>query len=380
MVKILISGDYSPRARVESAIEANNYESVFREIRELNSNVDYSIVNFESVVADDLDRAIKKRGPNLKCGPKSLDALKWAGFNMLTLANNHFYDFGESALLKTFEKIGKLELDRVGAGVNITDAAQTFYKEIKGKRFAFINCCENEFSIASENHGGCNPLDPIKQYYAITEAKNKADYVIVIVHGGHEHFQLPSPRMKKTYHFFIDAGADAVVNHHQHCYSGFEYYNTKPIVYGLGNLCFDWGISKNKTWHEGYVAELDFNNDNVELKLCPYEQCKETPDVSFLKDRTEFDKNIEELNNIIADDCELSKKADEYYEQSSKGYLSIFEPYSNRYLLAARHRNLIPSTFGPQRTSIALNSLMCESHLDRFRYAVKKKFEIGEEH
>ena len=84
-----------------------------------------------------------------------------------------------------------------------------------------------------------NPLLPIQQFYKIQEAKENADYVLVIVHGGIEHYQLPTSRMIETYRFFIDAGADAVVNHHQHCYSGYERYKSKPIIYGLGNLLFD---------------------------------------------------------------------------------------------------------------------------------------------
>ena len=42
--------------------------------------------------------------------------------------------------------------------------------------------------------------------------------------------------MKETYRFFVDCGADAVINHHQHCYSGYEYYKDKFICYGLGNF------------------------------------------------------------------------------------------------------------------------------------------------
>lgn len=52
------------------------------------------------------------------------------------------------------------------------------------------------------------------------------------MHGGHEHYQLPSLRMQETYRFFIDAGADVVVNHHQHCFSGYEIYNNKYIFMG----------------------------------------------------------------------------------------------------------------------------------------------------
>ena len=96
------------------------------------------------------------------------------------------------------------------------------YKRKDGETLAIINCCEHEFSIADDDSAGANPLNPIQQYYKIKEARLNADYVLVIVHGGHEMYQLPSLRMVDTYRFFIDAGADAVVNHHQHCFSGYE--------------------------------------------------------------------------------------------------------------------------------------------------------------
>lgn len=377
MVKILISGDFSPSNRIAEAIEREDYDSFFSQIKELNKIADYSIVNFESTVADDTDIPIYKYGPNLKCTPKALAALKWAGFNMVTLANNHFFDYGQSSLKKSFAAIEQNNIDSVGAGINQESAVRTFYKEINGKHFAFINCCEHEFSIATDGHGGCNPLNPIQQYYDITEAKKQADFVIVIVHGGHEHFQLPSPRMKETYRFFIDAGADAVINHHQHCFSGFEYYKDKPIAYGLGNLCFDYGVGKNKTWNEGCIAELLFDGNNVSIKLLPYIQCAEIPDIKFLEDRTNFESEISNLNSIIADDSQLQLTVYNYYNDSSKHYLSTFEPYAPiRLLSSAWSRGLLPDTFRGKRISQAENMLMCESHLDRLRFAVNKKFNL----
>lgn len=95
------------------------------------------------------------------------------------------------------------QIDFVGAGRNIREAAKIFYRNIEEKRLAIINCCEHEFSIATEISGGANPLNPIQQYYAILEARKFADFVLVIVHGGHEHFQYPSPRMLETYRFLL---------------------------------------------------------------------------------------------------------------------------------------------------------------------------------
>ena len=96
---------------------------------------------------------------------------------------------------KTIAQLKAQNMDYVGGGLDHNEAHETLYKTIGGETFAFINCCEHEFSIATEQSGGSNPLNPVMQWYAITEAKQKADHVIVIVHGGPEHYSLPTPRM-----------------------------------------------------------------------------------------------------------------------------------------------------------------------------------------
>lgn len=83
----------------------------------------------------------------------------------------------------------KYGIDTVGAGKNLKEASKVFYKQIGDQLLAVINCCEHEFSIATEHEAGANPLNLIQQYYQIKEAREKADNVLVIVHGGHEHFQ-----------------------------------------------------------------------------------------------------------------------------------------------------------------------------------------------
>lgn len=188
------------------------------------------------------------------------------------------------------------------------EASRILYKDIKGVKFAIINCCEHEFSIATDKKGGSNPLNPIQQYYAIQEAKKQADKIIVIVHGGHELYQLPSLRMKETYRFFVDAGADAVINHHQHCYSGYEVYEGKPIFYGLGNFCFDWKGKRNSIWNYGYMVKLSFNNDNIEYEVIPYCQGNEKPGLEVLTNKEEFLISISELNKVIANDVQLKEK------------------------------------------------------------------------
>ncbi len=164
-------------------------------------SADYSIVNLECPVAGEDAKGIQKNGPLLKCSSKTLEAIKFAGFQGVTLANNHIFDYGRKGLMQTISCCKMLEIDTVGGGGSLQDAAKILYIERNEEKLAIINCCEHEFSIASDNTAGANPLNPILQYNVIKKARENADYVVVIVHGGHEHYQLPSPRMKVTYRF-----------------------------------------------------------------------------------------------------------------------------------------------------------------------------------
>lgn len=378
MINILITGDFSPRNRVSELMNKGCATALLEDIKPLVNQMDLAITNFETTIADNEDYPIEKYGPNLKCSSEAIGILKDTGFGMVTLANNHFYDFGDAGVSKTLAELARYGIAHVGGGKSLKDASAVFYKKIKGHQFAIINCCEHEFSIATETHGGCNPLNPISQYYAIKEAKEKSDHIIVIVHGGHEHFQLPSPRMKETYRFFIDAGADAVVNHHQHCFSGYEMYNRRPIVYGLGNFCFDLGADSPQKWTEGYAAELIFDEGFVDLKIHPYIQCRESPGVFLMKNRVSFDSEVVKLNEIITDDKRLQQEVNEFYSKTGRHYESVFQPYNNRIAQSMWWHRLLPSFFKGFKPYQAFNYLFCESHLDRLRayvasMSIKKK-------
>lgn len=368
---MLIAGDFCPQDRVATLIEQGDYSSVFGDISEYTKQADYSIVNLEAPVVETNVQPIEKCGPNLKCSAKAVKALKYAGFDMVTLANNHFYDYGNEGCKQTLEACENEGIAVVGGGINITDASRIAYKEIKGVKVAFINCCEHEFSIATEISAGSDPLNPIQQYYAIQEAKQHADKVIVIVHGGHEHYQLPSPRMKDTYRFFVDAGADAVINHHQHCFSGYEVYKDKPIIYGLGNFSFDWPQFRDDIWNDGYMVMLNIDKENVWIESIPYIQGNEQAGVKVLDERKEFDSKIEALNAIIEDDIKLKKEHEKWMKKTSSGYRLTLEPYQGKFLSSLYHRNLLPSFLTKRRCLRILGYIDCESHLDRLRFCVK---------
>lgn len=373
-MKLLIAGDFVPIQRTAQEINSGNYRCLdaFRPIIEA---TDYSIVNFESPVVENEATKIVKQGPNLKCTTHGVDAVKKAGFKCVTLANNHFYDYGEVGVNDTIITLKEKKIDFVGGGRNIDEASNILYKKINGETLAIINCCEHEFSIAGKTRGGCNPLDPVCQYISIKEAKKKADFVLVIVHGGHEGYQLPSPRMQRTYRFFIDIGADIVINHHQHCYSGYEVYNEKPIFYGLGNFCFDkFKKGQNSLWNEGYAVEIDLNKDLLGYKLHPYIQCAEEPIIKLLQEGI-YKKKIDELNEIIKEPIELEEKFKEFCSgRENSMIIKVMSAIDNKYLRKLVSLHLLPSCISKQKVINTLNYIRCESHRDVLLSGIQKKY------
>lgn len=151
---ILIAGVFCPQGRVASLIDSGDFDSVLRDVRAMVSEADYRIVNFECPVCSGVESPLEKQGPNLSCTGKGVEAIKRAGFDCVTLANNHFYDYGDAGVKNTIEKCAEVGLDTVGGGMSLKEASAILYKKIEDKTLAVINCCEHEFSIASDNHGG----------------------------------------------------------------------------------------------------------------------------------------------------------------------------------------------------------------------------------
>lgn len=363
-MKIVITGDYCPWERVAQDFANGDYSAIAA-LKPIFAQADYSIVNLECPILRGGEMPIEKSGPHMYADIHAVKALKQIGTSCVMLANNHFRDFGDTGVLNTLSELSKYGIDYAGGGKNLSDAAAVLYKEIGKETLAIINCCEHESSIATETRCGSNPLNPIQQFYAIQEAKQKADFVLVIVHGGVEHYQLPTPRMQETYRFFIDAGANVVVNHHQHCYSGYEVYNGKPIFYGLGNLCFDWS-KRNSPWNEGIILNLTLSKKGINYQLIPYHQCDVEQKVILYseEEKQSFDKRIDELNTIIANHVELEAKYEELKYKTRIIYCAYIEPYRSRVMRFLFRKKMLPS-FMRRKYTVINNIIQCESHRER---------------
>jgi poly-gamma-glutamate synthesis protein (capsule biosynthesis protein) len=224
---------------------------------------------------------------------------------------------------------------------------------------------ENEWSVTNGLNPGANPLNPVCNYYKIKEAKQNSDYVFVIVHGGHENYELPSPRMKQAFCFFVDAGADAVICHHSHCYSGFEIYKGVPIFYGLGNFIFDESSKLNAAWNTGLAIKFKIDS-KLEYEIIPFYQCNEIPGI-FLMNKIEKESlmfEISKLNQVIINNNILEAEFYKYCTTMKAKYLSYLEPFSLRGMNYLRKLKLIPSCLNQQKKRLMSNLIRCEAHRD----------------
>lgn len=374
-VKILIGGDLCPTGRVETAIIEGRGADVFYNLQPLTDNHSLSIVNLECPLTTH-DTPIPKTGPHLKARPECAKGLKAIGFDVATLANNHMMDMGEAGLHDTLTACQNAGLMTVGAGLSWEEIIKPLVIERKGLKIAIVAFTENEFSTASLGKGiGCNPLNLPGNVRQIQNARGKADFVIVILHGGSEMYPLPSPQFADTCRFFIEMGADAVVCHHTHVTSGLEYYHDKPIIYGLGNFLFDWPSPQPDDWYQGMAVELTLEkNTPITTRIFAFEQLREQPGIrAFDHHEMELFRNrIEKLSAIIAKADMLEAKWKAFCRGRELSY--VIESFGlNRIEAFLYRRGLTPFwRMNQQKRLCLLNLIRCESHRDVLIRSLKK--------
>ncbi len=176
--------------------------------------------------------------------PERVSIYHEMGVDLVSLANNHVYDFGEEAFLDTLETLDNANIARIGAGKNKQEAQKPYYYIINGYKVAFISATRAEKNIltpeATETQSGVfRCYNPEELISVISKTKQESDYVILLIHWGKEDSHNLEQVQIDTGKQYIDAGADLIVGSHAHVLQGMEYYNDKLIAYNLGDFIFN---------------------------------------------------------------------------------------------------------------------------------------------
>jgi poly-gamma-glutamate synthesis protein (capsule biosynthesis protein) len=165
-----------------------------------------------------------------------------AGFNLLTLANNHTFDALDSGFRQLRSELDRWQLRHFGAGMNLNEAVAATIIEAGGLRLAFVAAVDQRsgpYQFAADGLWGVAPLDLDRLTRQIEGLRRQVQHVIVSLHWGEERFLVPSPLQIAQAHALVEAGASMILGHHPHVLQGVEFYRDAPIVYSLGNFVAD---------------------------------------------------------------------------------------------------------------------------------------------
>lgn len=368
MFKCIIGADLVPTdSNIDLFANADVETLIGKDIKRLLDSANFTIFNLE-VPLTDFSTPIKKCGPNLIAPTKTIAGLKAINPYFFTLANNHILDQGEQGLNSTMSLLDKYGIDYAGAGKDVEEAAKPYVLEQDGKKIGIYCCAEHEFTIATEITPGANPFDPLNSLDHIMELKKQFDYVIVLYHGGKEHYRYPSPYLQKVCRKIVDKGADIVVCQHSHCIGCEEKWHEGTIVYGQGNFLFD--DCDNEFWNTSLLLEVKLSNE-LEVNYIPI--CKNKNGVR-LADETEAETILKQFHkrshDILCEDFvqeNYSKFAESmilgYYYRIS-GKVSSFLPI--RIINKLSNYLFLKWIYGSKEKTMIENCLECEAHRELF--------------
>lgn len=271
---IMLSGSATP------LLQKKGYDHPFKDkdLAELTTSADVAFGNLEHPITRAGVRCKDKKYA-FRGSFESLNAIKNAGFDLLSLANNHIMDYGEKGLMDTIRQCRKQNLVFAGAGADLAAASRFGILEKDGVKYgllAYSLTFPKEFWATPEKPGTAHP-DWAQLEWDVRNAKQALDILIVSFHWGEELQSEPKQYQIDYAHHAINSGADVVLGHHPHIPQPIEIFMGKPIFYSLGNYAFGT-FSDNVAF--SFAAEIRFDGkDPVQVNVYPLNVHNQ--DVSF---------------------------------------------------------------------------------------------------
>lgn len=356
---VVIAGDFCPREENCSDL-VERVDEITAQVKPFFKDADLRLLQWECAVTEQ-NTPIDKSGPNHRCYPECTVFAKALCVDAVLLANNHTGDYGACGIKDTIDSFEKQHIHTVGVGMSAFDAARPLRLKQNNLTVSIINAAENEFGIACGDIPGANGLDPLQLISDIRKEKSECDLVIVALHGGHEMYPFPTPRLRRLCRTLAEFGADAVFNCHTHCPAGYEIYNGVPVIYSPGNFYFPPRPTSLPCWSIGYLPKFFFDkNGAFALELLPYYNKKQVLALLDEEDTRKFFAYLDELTSPISDENRLQKLFDAWcVRNGTNGY---FGTLFNREL---------PESFQNRDSVIKnldlRNLLTCQSHHDLLR-------------
>jgi len=264
-ISLILVGDIMLDRRVKiTMIKNGDWKFPFLKIADDFKNADILVGNLEGPISD----KGKKVGSiySFRNDPKAIEGLIYAGFDVISFANNHAFDYGREAFEDCLTRLSNSEISYVGAGFNEKEAFSLIIKEINGAKIGFLaytNLGPESWKATESNSGiaWISEKDFEKIRKIIENAKSQVDVLIVSLHSGEEYQKTPTQFQIDFSRMVIDTGADIVIGHHPHVIQPNKKYGNGYIFYSLGNFVFDQSFSKETM--EGQILKVLIENNKI---------------------------------------------------------------------------------------------------------------------
>ena len=356
MFKMIVGSDLVPIDTNLDLFESGANETLAgKALLDVLNACDFRVFNLETPIADN-EAPIKKCGPHLLAPTRTMPGIKGFNPSLLALANNHIMDHGEQGLYSTLDELDKWDIPYIGVGKDLEEAQKPFIIENAGKKIGIYNAAEHEFSIAGKDKAGANPFDLLESFDHIANLKSECNFVVVLYHGGKEHYRYPSPNLQKVCRKMAEKGADLIICQHTHCIGAMEEYKGSTIVYGQGNFLFDH--SKREEWQTSLLVKAEFG-EKMQVDFIPIRKQENCVRLAEGIDAEEILEAFKTRSEEIKEDGFIYEKYKEFCFSEKKWYL---------YAMAGGSANLGVNSveFEPKYSEWGLlcmmNYCICEPH------------------
>ncbi|WP_018924084.1 CapA family protein [Salsuginibacillus kocurii] len=268
--ELVFVGDVMFEWSLEETIAAHGSYYPFKHVSKAIHEADYAVANLETAVTTATDPYDKQY--TFKTDPENVKGIAEAGFDLVSLANNHTMDYREKGLVDTIEALEQSPLAHTGAGRNKEEAYTPHRVDIDGetiKILAFSRVLPTMNWYAGEEKPGiASGYQEERVQDIIQKHEQKADYLFVYMHWGTEGEPWPEPYQRTYAQAMAEAGADAIIGAHPHVLQGFEFFDEVPVAYSIGNFLFPDYVSGPNA--ETGLLRFKLEEGDVSMGFEPY--------------------------------------------------------------------------------------------------------------
>jgi poly-gamma-glutamate synthesis protein (capsule biosynthesis protein) len=250
-LELFLAGDIMlSRAVGEYISQTNDPTFPFQFVAETIKHTDIAFANLEGPISSQGKNQGSKY--SFRAEPRVVEGLVYAGFDVLSLANNHIWDWGVDALRDTIQALSKEHMIGIGAGTDSASASAPAIITSKGVKVGWLAYTDlyPESLWAEKEHAGVHGFTLEGAIQDINVLRAQTDIVVVSLHWGQEYETTSTDAQKEIARTLVDAGADIIAGHHPHVVQEVERYTSKKtkregvIFYSLGNFVFDQPFSQ----------------------------------------------------------------------------------------------------------------------------------------